>query len=506
MHRTFTRSRTAVLLVASCVVAALALPTTASAIISGAESNGLLVNSNATPEIQAKELDRARAQGVHVMRANFGWSELAVNCGNASLAQQADPENGCYNWAVLDSLVSLSKARGIDILLSTSGVPNWLQPKGCAGQVGRCYYMGRSQGEFNKIYKAYGAFLHAAALRYRTGSPYGTVKYWTIWNEPNSDTFWKPKANAARYAQLVGYAAQQLKRAFPGAKVGIGPTAPRGHAKPNTGAAGNAVRPGNFIKAFQAALPRFLPKRNPRKFIDAWAHNPYPLVVKAQPSKPNAAVKLPTIGMNNFPDLLKALDAKPITKGLPVWATEFGWETLPDEVNPIYGVSRALQAQYMGEAYDRLSRLKRVQIGIWYGLTDGALALDQNLLASGIKMVADWQAGTWTALGVIKPSFYAYQRPISVPMGFVKKGTRVPVWGKSNLKPSAGKLVWCTVACTSKAGKAKWHWVTGTKRNKDGDITASFRITQRRTYFAVYDGLLGIDNGYGRQIRMVASR
>lgn len=499
MHLHRLRTITPVLVALGTALVALAAPTSAHAIMAGAESNGLLVNSTATPAIQKAELDRMKSQGVQVVRVNFGWSEIAAGCANATPAQLTDHLNGCYNWSVIDSFVKLAGENKMRIVLSTSRVPQWINPAGCAQDGLLCFYMGKTQAEFNKVHQAYAAFMRAAGTRYKNGSPYGTVQYWTIWNEPNADTFWKPMPNAARYAQLYGAAAQALKAVYPAAKVAPGPTGPKGKYEPNRSLA--FVRPANFIAAFQAHLPKFLPKSNPRRFIDAWAHNPYPLVLAAQPSAKLPTIKKPVIGMSNIEDLFQILDSKPITRKLPVWATEFGWETRPHEVNRNLSVPMAMQAQYVGEAYDRLDRTGRVTIGIWYGVTDGPLRQDPNY---DFAMTADWQSGTFTMEGVAKPSFKMFQRMISVPKGSVRKGAMVDVWGKSNLAPSKGRVVVCTKLCLTKA--AVWAYVPGVKRKSTGEMMARYKVTQAKTYFAVYDAQkqLGGD-GYG-MTRLVTAR
>ena len=46
-----------------------------------------------------------------------------------------------------------------------------------------------------------------------------SVHYWEVWNEPNLDHFWKPKADAQAYAALLRDAYTAIKQADPNAKV-----------------------------------------------------------------------------------------------------------------------------------------------------------------------------------------------------------------------------------------------------------------------------------------------
>jgi hypothetical protein len=457
MHHTLRHIR---LLIAACclAVAALALPATASAMLVGAESNGELVNSDRTPALQAAALDKMRAQGVQVVRVNFGWNEMAVNCAGRSAAALGNHTDPCYTWGVLDSLVTLAKARKIQVLISTSRAPGWLHNSTDP------YFLGQSTAQFNRTVSYYAAFLRAAGTRYGPGSKLGTIKYWTIWNEPNSDTFFKPRPDAVRYAQMYAAAAVALRGAHATAQIAPGPTGPN-----------STIKPVAFIKSFQAAVVRYLPRSNPRRFITAWAHNPYP----GNTTAPSYARSFPhpdAIGMGQLSRLFRTLDAKPITRGLKVWGTEFGWQT-PPETNAKLVVSVSSQAQFLAEAYDLLERTGRVPIGIWYGLTDN-------------QLLADWQSGTFTFRGTAKPSFYMYQRMISVPRGSVPIGTTVAVWGRSNLAPSKGRLVF------RRGTTGRWYNVPGQKRSSDGSIRATLKITTSTTQVATYDTTYG----YYRQV------
>ena len=50
----------------------------ANAALYGAESTSDFINSNATPAVQAKALDKLKAQGGNVLRVNIGWNEIAI--------------------------------------------------------------------------------------------------------------------------------------------------------------------------------------------------------------------------------------------------------------------------------------------------------------------------------------------------------------------------------------------------------------------------------------------
>src|SRR6187551_2410181 len=115
-----------ILLPLAVAAVALALPMNASAVTVGVEANAELINSDRTPAQQALALDKIKAQGATLVRANVGWNELAGECGAVPAEQQRDHLNACYRWGVLDSLVQLAMERDITVLLSISRAPRWL--------------------------------------------------------------------------------------------------------------------------------------------------------------------------------------------------------------------------------------------------------------------------------------------------------------------------------------------------------------------------------------------
>ena len=467
---------------------ALLSPASALALQVGAEANGELINSDRTPALQAAALDKMQAQGVQVVRINMGWNEIAANCGTQSAAQLTDPDNGCYTWGVLDSLVTLAADRNIKVLMSTSRAPGWLQKSSDP------YQLGRTPAAFNRTVAFYASFIQAAGSRYAPGSAHGTIPYWTIWNEPNSNTFFKPAPNAARYALMYAKAAMALKKVYPAAQVAPGPTGPN-----------STIKPVPYIKAFQASVVKFLPRAGAKKYINAWAHNPYPNNMAptgyaSGKSKGMSYGKSDSLGMADTPRLIKLLDSKPITRGVPIWGTEFGYETPPENRKGLT-VSTLVQAQYLAESFDFLTSLKRVAIGVQYGLSDNA-------------DIVDWQSGTFTAAGLAKPAFYMYQRMISSPASSVRRGTRVRVWGRSNISPRTGQLVYrttsplSTVPCTMAAKAYCWKAVPGARKAADGSWSTSFRVTTKETYFAIYDGVQTVatgGSGYGYYRRVLAN-
>ncbi len=427
----------------------------------GVEANNDLANSNRTTAQRTETFDRMQAQGVRIVRVNMGWNELAASCGGQSPAQLADHTNACYSWGVFDEVVDLARDHGILMLVSVSRAPSWLHGSNNPS------YVGASGTQWARTVQHYEAVMRAAATRYRQGSTLGTVRFWTIWNEPNSPTYFAPMNTAAlkramprRYAQLVGRTAVAIKTANPSASVAAGPTGPTG------GSAG--IKPITFVAQVQAALPAFLPGATvaaKRRWINGWAHNPYPGITTA-PSR--GTITSPSVGMANIRDLFRQLDRSTVTRGLPVWATEFGYQTNPPD--RVLGIRATLQGRFMAESFDWLSSTGRVPIAIWYGFRDP----DQ---------LGDWQSGTWYTNGRAKVSRLWAMRPVSVPVDRVRRGQAVRVWARSMVNPGATRIAYSTDGRT-------WRLHPPTGRRSDGTTVQQFRLN-RTSWFATWDGVRG---------------
>ena len=438
----------------------LLVPAPAHAALYGVEANNDLANSNRTLAQRTQTFDRMKTQGVGIVRVNMGWNEIAARCAGVSASALANHEHACYSWGVFDDVVRLANERGIVVLASISRAPSWLHATTNAS------YVGTTSAQWSKTVVHFEAVMQAAAVRYRGGSPLGSVQRWTVWNEPNSPTYFAPQHTATlkramprRYAQMVARAAVAIKKGNPRAQVAAGPTGPTG------GSAG--IRPITFIAQVQAALPVFLPGSGTfeRRWIQGWAHNPYP-GVNVAPSR--GTIDAPSVGMTNIRDLFVQLDRHSVTRGLPVWATEFGYQTNPPD--RLVGINVMLQGRFMAESYDWLESTRRVPILIWYGFRDP----DQP---------SDWQSGTWYANGRAKVSRLWAMRPISVPVDRVRRGQAVRVWARSMVKPAVTRISMSTDGRT-------WRLLPTTGRRSDGTTVQLVRVT-RSTWFATWDGQRG---------------
>lgn len=185
----------------------------------------------------------------------------------------------------------------------------------------------------------------------------GLVDYFEIWNEPNIDGFWSPRANAKDYAELVKVAYPAVKRGNPDALVVAGALS------------------GAKVDFTQAVL-----KEGAYNFFDAWSVHPY-----ITPADPDRA-KL-------FDGQLAAVRnaMQPYGEPKPLWVTEFGYPTHDG------GVSEPYQADMLARGYiGSMTQLWQPVFGwYWFG-PDGP---DPELNEDRFGLIRnDWSK---------KPSFHA---------------------------------------------------------------------------------------------------
>lgn len=135
----------------------------------------------------AQELDYLARGGFRWVRMDFQWHLV-------------ETELGKYNFSDYDFLVASMARRGIRLVFILDyGNPLYDHGYPPTSPGGRA---------------AFARFAAAAAARYRDS---GVI--WEIWNEPNLDHFWTPKANAGDYGALALVTAAAIRRADPDALI-----------------------------------------------------------------------------------------------------------------------------------------------------------------------------------------------------------------------------------------------------------------------------------------------
>jgi Cellulase (glycosyl hydrolase family 5) len=343
---------------------------------------------------RASRIESSASQGASVMRLLVHWDQTA----KSRPAAPADPFDPAYNFDDLDDAVRTAQEQDMEVLLSLVGTPRWANG-GKAANV-----MPRRLGDFT-------AFARAIASRYSgrfDGYPF--VRFWSVWNEPNLQVFLTPQFDGRgrsvaprNYARLYAAGYAGIKAGNRQALVAAGETSARGTDNPR------GVRPvhspGRFLEA--------VAKANPRLRFDAWAHHPYPFRPNLKPSQ---KVRWPNVTLGSLPELERNLARLFKRKTVPIWVTEYGHETKPQDA---FGVPYSKQAAFLRESIALARTYPFVSMFIWFVYQD-----DPG---------QPWESGLYTRAGVNKgasPSrFSAAARPLDARnlVMALRRGTTSPL-------------------------------------------------------------------------------
>ena len=393
------------------------------------------------PEVQAQTLDEAKALGADLIRANVIWARVAPSPTSTKKPKGFDgkkPESYGATLAMFDSLVAGAQARGMQVLLTPTGpIPAWASR--CKGSVA-------ARKVCKPDPKLYGDFVRALGARYPT------VKYWSIWNEPNLGSWLSPQyevvggvavqRSASLYRSLAKSAISSLRATGHRTttdQIWLGETAPLGDDPSGCSAQRSLRAPKSCAKKIKKTSPEtFLRgvfclsksggslggaegkdqscKGYKKLGINGYAHHPYTRGGSRPPlSKTNAGEI--TIGVASR--LTKLLDQagkrKRIPTKLPVHYTEHGWQTNPPGVNDIFAVTDAQQSEYINQSDWIAYNNKRVKTVAQYKIVD-----DVNI-AAGFQMGLRLFNG-----GARKPAYDAYKLPLWVR----DKGANLTVYGQ----------------------------------------------------------------------------
>jgi hypothetical protein len=276
-----------------------------------------------------RALDRAIELGATRIRVNVLWARTLVSGG---------PSKPVYDFSAIDDLQAAAALRGIQLQLTIAGpAPAWATRDHKVGPVAPSPLK-------------YGAFVKAVATHFK-----GRVHRYSIWNEPNWNTWLAPAKDAPglyRSLYRAGYAA--VHAVDPKAQVLIGELAPNG--------GGRAIAPLQFLRAM------FKRGTVPLK-ADGFAMHPYQLT-----SAPTLATRKPDdVTISTLPRLTKALDdlwrrralRTPKGKRLGLYLTEFGYLTAGTRRQPQTRI-----ATWMGEAIKIAQDNPRVRQLLQYQLID----------------------------------------------------------------------------------------------------------------------------------------
>jgi hypothetical protein len=377
-------------LVASAVGLALCLAATASASSSlriGIFDDGMVLYGE--PDIVFSQLEKTESQ---LVRVNLWWSGPAIRVATARPRRPTDPNDPAYNWDTYDRTVRFAVVSGMEPVFSIVGTPPWANAaRGWNVAPTNPLDLRRFATAAQKRYS--GTFVNA------DGVTLPRVSLWLAWNEPNNPVFLKPQYRRAGsgwaiqsgrdYAKICNAVVQGVKSVERSSKVACGTTGPRGNNNPNSSRP--SISPLPFLRAM---------KQGGAKGFDAYAHHPYygspaeTPTTKPPPGRRGQPATAITLG--NFDLLVKEID-RLYGRRMRIWITEYGYQTNPPD--RIFGVTFRKQATYLTQAAAWARRNPRVDMFLWFLLTDE-------------ERLGGWQSGLMTVQGKRKVSFRAFQRAV----------------------------------------------------------------------------------------------
>jgi hypothetical protein len=355
-------------------------------------------------------------------------------------ATATDPFDPSYEFSDIDEAVRSAQENDLEVILTISGTPRWANG-------------GKNPNVMPTRVADLTDFSRAIASRYSgrfEGYPF--VRFWSVWNEPNLQLFLSPQFDAngrsvapANYAKLAAAAYTGLKAGNPLAQVGIGETSARGSDK------ATGLRPTHSPGKFAELVA----KANPQLKFDAWTHHPYPFRPNSPPSQ---VVKWPNVSLASLPKFEDSLKTFFRRKTVPIWITEYGHQTRPEEA---LGVPYSTQAAYIQQSISMAAGFPFVDMFIWFVYQD-----DQG---------QPWESGIYTRTGTPKGTsparFSTSARPLDArnSLVFVNRGTLTPLLNVYTRR-------YCATDPTGTAIGMTWRVFRGGRLINVGQQTAPLRI------------------------------
>jgi Cellulase (glycosyl hydrolase family 5) len=361
---------------------------------------------------RATVMDAAADANASILRTTVVWSRVAKK----RPANATDPFDPAYNFDDVDEFVRAAQIRGMEVLLTIWGTPKWANPAGKN-------HVPRAMGDFAQ-------FAYAVASRYSGRYPgYPFVRYYSIWNEPNLALFLAPQFDArghdtspGLYARLCRAAYGAIKAGNGLAQVAIGETSARGRDHLGNGKTQETHSPGHFAE--------LLAKQRPRVKFDAWAHHPYPT---SPGMKATQVVRWPNVTLTMLPRFESSLDRWFGRRDIPVWITEYGHETRPEERR---GVTYAQQALYTKQALSIAAADPRIPMFIWFTLRDDP----KNTWQSGLLRRDDTKKPAFDVFATLAHGLDARNSVETIPAGVADPAVRISTVEFSYFSPPGAPI------------------------------------------------------------------
>ena len=388
--------------------------------------------------------------GVDRVRLTAGWSALAPAPRSKRMPKFNPTNPEAYPrepWARLDRAVKAVTNAGLEPQIDVAFfAPRWAVKR--RGHVAR-----RGRYRWEPDPERFGQFAEAVARRYsgrqrdpaRPSGQLPAVRLWTTWNEPNHPSFllpqwrrgqdgWVPRSPHL-YREMHRQAYAAIKRVDAANQVLIGGTAALGRDArgPRKG-----IPPLRFLRELACVDRRGRPlhRGGCSEFepleADGFAHHPYSF-----DDRPDASSVNPDdVAMGDLDRLSRVLDRLHrlgrITTRLPIFVTEYGYETNPPDV--VRGIGLVQQARYHGLATYLAWRQPDVAMFAQFLLNDIA---PPDGAKTPVEQSRDWQTGLYFHDGRPKPAVQAFKVPFWAEGRSVPGGDFVVLFGQ--VRPQSGR-------------------------------------------------------------------
>jgi hypothetical protein len=310
-------------------------------------------------------------------RGNVGTLRLLVTWPDV------EPSPDSYDWEALDYYVANAAANGIEVFPFAYGTPGWagvncrgLDPETCErvpplSEQAKAHWVDFLQ-DFLGRYGSQGTFWSDPNDAF--SPPYVPITELQVWNEPSSQTYWRPKPKPKQYGALVKLSHDAIAAVDPNVQVVLAGVFP----SPELGEQFKFTR---FLEQLYAV-------KGIKRYFDTAAFHPYARTIKR---------------LRNQIKTVRRLMREGGVGGKQLWISELGWGSAPpfDNRPLIKGIEgqRLLLEQSFALLESMRARWRLAGV-IWYSLRDPGFELDLCPFCSS--------SGLFDVNGAPKPSWLAY--------------------------------------------------------------------------------------------------
>ena len=290
------------------------------------------INTFLEQEVEPEKIDLSLRliadAGFYWIRQEFPWEAIEIS----GKGDYWDRRWNVSAWERYDLIVDLAEKHGLEIIARLDNPPAWSREIG--GAPG--WEMAPPDN-----YEDYGDFVYTVVSRYK-----GRIRYYQIWNEPNIYPEWGDQpADPKGYVELLKIAYRRAKEADPNCVIVAAGLAQTTEETPLEFGPRNVSDLLYLEWMYQAGL---------QGHFDIMGAQVYGLWTGAYDRRVSR-------DRSNFarPQMLRDIMVRYGDADKPIWATEVGWNALPEDFPAFanYGrVSEEKQAVYAIEAYQRAAR------------------------------------------------------------------------------------------------------------------------------------------------------